>query len=176
MAHFAYLTDQPTYQRYSNINVLPNCNHPHKHSFGDCGEPYNPHGTGLREPSIQGIAHTRRVRPGDFKHKRTNTHRSLKNVISRFGRLSYRAGGMHVRVIGRQVSRDEAAVLVLAPHSSFLDSVIVYVTNMCSVMVRKESMDNFAGSKLLCVCICVWSAERRCGLLMGATIMYCILL
>lgn len=52
-----------------------------------------------------------------------------------------------MRVIGRQACRDEAAVLVLAPHSSFLDSVIVYVTNMCSVMVRKESMDNFAGSK-----------------------------
>lgn len=63
------------------------------------------------------------------------------------GRWSYLAGGMAITVKGRQASRAEASVLVLAPHSTFLDSVIVYVTNMCSVIVRQESMDNYAGSK-----------------------------
>lgn len=63
------------------------------------------------------------------------------------GRWSYLAGGMEITVKGVQATREEAAILVLAPHSTFLDSVIVYVTNMCSIMVRKESMDNYAGSK-----------------------------
>lgn len=76
------------------------------------------------------------------------TYRFLKSVISTLGQWSYLAGGMSIRVKGVQARREEAAVLVLAPHSTFLDSVIVYVTNMCSVMVRKESMDNYAGSKL----------------------------
>lgn len=62
-------------------------------------------------------------------------------------RWSYLAGGMAIMVKGRQASRDEAAILVIAPHSTFLDSVIVYVTNMCSVIVRTESMDNYVGSK-----------------------------
>lgn len=65
------------------------------------------------------------------------------------GRWSYMAGGMAITVKGRQASRHDAPILVIAPHSTFLDSVIVYVTNMSSVMVRKESMDNYAGSKCL---------------------------
>ncbi|XP_055685448.1 lysophosphatidylcholine acyltransferase isoform X3 [Lutzomyia longipalpis] len=52
---------------------------------------------------------------------------------------------MSIRVIGSRCSRDEAPILVAAPHTSFLDSVIVYVTNMSSVIVRKESMDNYVG-------------------------------
>ncbi|XP_055685445.1 lysophosphatidylcholine acyltransferase isoform X2 [Lutzomyia longipalpis] len=71
--------------------------------------------------------------------------RFLKNIICLVGRCSYLAGGMSIRVIGSRCSRDEAPILVAAPHTSFLDSVIVYVTNMSSVIVRKESMDNYVG-------------------------------
>lgn len=60
--------------------------------------------------------------------------------------MSYLAGGMAITVRGRQVSRKEAPILVVAPHSSFLDSCIVYATKMSSVIVRKESMDNYVGS------------------------------
>ncbi|CAH2237530.1 jg9783 [Pararge aegeria aegeria] len=59
--------------------------------------------------------------------------------------MSYLAGGMAITVRGRQVSRKEAPILVVAPHSSFLDSCIVYATKMSSVIVRKESMDNYVG-------------------------------
>lgn len=102
-----------------------------------------------RNSATQLKTHTRiiRIRKSDAPATQT-ARRFLKHVISRLGRLSYLAGGMSIRVFGQQAARHEAAVLVLAPHSSFLDSVIVYVTNMCSVMVRKESMDNYAGSKL----------------------------
>ncbi|CAG9088791.1 unnamed protein product [Plutella xylostella] len=59
--------------------------------------------------------------------------------------MSYLAGGMAISVRGRQASRSEAPILVVAPHSSFLDSCIVYATRMSSVIVRKESMDNYVG-------------------------------
>ncbi|XP_050664833.1 lysophosphatidylcholine acyltransferase isoform X2 [Leptidea sinapis] len=59
--------------------------------------------------------------------------------------MSYLAGGMAISIRGRQASRKEAPILVVAPHSSFLDSCIVYATKMSSVIVRKESMDNYVG-------------------------------
>lgn len=61
--------------------------------------------------------------------------------------MSYLAGGMAISIRGRQASRKEAPILVVAPHSSFLDSCIVYATRMSSVIVRKESMDNYVGSR-----------------------------
>lgn len=61
--------------------------------------------------------------------------------------MSYLAGGMAITIRGKQASRKEAPILVVAPHSSFLDSCIVYATKMSSVIVRKESMDNYVGSR-----------------------------
>lgn len=63
------------------------------------------------------------------------------------GRWSYLAGGIGIVVKGKQSTRTEAPILVIAPHSTFMDSVIVYVTNMSSVIVRNESMGNYVGSK-----------------------------
>ncbi|CAK1544860.1 unnamed protein product [Leptosia nina] len=74
------------------------------------------------------------------KHKK-----SLKPLICFIGKMSYLAGGMAITIRGRQASRREAPILVVAPHSSFLDSCIVYATRMSSVIVRKESMDNYVG-------------------------------
>lgn len=73
--------------------------------------------------------------------------RSLKGAVALLGQWSYIAGGMSIKVKGSQATRNEAPILVIAPHSTFLDSIIVYVTQMSSVIVRKESMDNCAGSK-----------------------------
>ncbi|OWR44440.1 Lysophosphatidylcholine acyltransferase 2 [Danaus plexippus plexippus] len=70
---------------------------------------------------------------------------SLKPLICFIGKMSYLAGGMAISIRGRQASRKEAPILVVAPHSSFLDSCIVYATRMSSVIVRKESMDNYVG-------------------------------
>ncbi|XP_047993331.1 lysophosphatidylcholine acyltransferase isoform X2 [Leguminivora glycinivorella] len=75
----------------------------------------------------------------------TGWRRALKPLICLIGKLSYLAGGMAISVRGQQAPRSEAPILVVAPHSSFLDSCIVYATRMSSVIVRKESMDNYVG-------------------------------
>ncbi|KAK7576492.1 hypothetical protein V9T40_012778 [Parthenolecanium corni] len=46
---------------------------------------------------------------------------------------------MHIRVKGKQAPRIEAPILVIAPHSTFLDAAIVYVTGFPSIIVRRES-------------------------------------
>ncbi|XP_053606196.1 lysophosphatidylcholine acyltransferase isoform X2 [Plodia interpunctella] len=75
----------------------------------------------------------------------TGWRRALKPLICFIGKMSYLAGGMAITIRGQQASRKEAPILVVAPHSSFLDSCIVYATKMSSVIVRKESMDNYVG-------------------------------
>ncbi|XP_045495805.1 lysophosphatidylcholine acyltransferase isoform X2 [Colias croceus] len=75
----------------------------------------------------------------------TGWRRALKPLICFIGKMSYLAGGMAISIRGKQASRREAPILVVAPHSSFLDSCIVYATRMSSVIVRKESMDNYVG-------------------------------
>ncbi|XP_031826103.1 lysophosphatidylcholine acyltransferase isoform X2 [Nomia melanderi] len=55
------------------------------------------------------------------------------------GRLTYQAGGMRIVVRGRQASRSEAPILVVAPHSTFMDGGIVYITGFPSIIVRRES-------------------------------------
>lgn len=64
------------------------------------------------------------------------------------GRWSYVISGIAITIRGSPANRKDAAILVVAPHSTFFDSVIVFVTKMSAVIVRNESMDNYAGSKL----------------------------
>ncbi|XP_037030616.1 lysophosphatidylcholine acyltransferase isoform X3 [Bradysia coprophila] len=61
------------------------------------------------------------------------------------GRWSYIISGMTITIRNNQANREDAAILVIAPHSTFLDSVIVFVTKMSTIIVRNESMDNYAG-------------------------------
>lgn len=76
--------------------------------------------------------------------------RKVKNIIAKIMCMTYRAGGMSVVVKGRQASRSQAPILVIAPHSTFLDAVIVYVTGFPSIIVRKESGSNpWLGSQYL---------------------------
>ena len=63
------------------------------------------------------------------------------------GRWTYQAGGMKIVVRGKQASRAEAPILVVAPHSTFIDGGIVYVTGFPSIIVRRESgLNPFIGS------------------------------
>ncbi|XP_030750012.1 lysophosphatidylcholine acyltransferase isoform X2 [Sitophilus oryzae] len=71
--------------------------------------------------------------------------KKLKNVICLLGRSSLMAGGMHFTIKGRQASRDEAPILVAAPHSTFLDAGLVYVTGFPSTIVRTESVSFHIG-------------------------------
>lgn len=95
-----------------------------------------------RESSIQyssnSIAYTLSV----------ETRRKLVPWICFVGRLTYQAGGMKIVVRGKQASRSEAPILVLAPHSTFIDGGIVYVTGFPSIIVRRESgLNPFIGSR-----------------------------
>lgn len=77
--------------------------------------------------------------------------RKLREVIAIVGQLSYRVGGMEITVKGRQASRQEAPILVIAPHSTFLDAVVVYVTGFPSIIARWESgLNPWLGSEYLC--------------------------
>ncbi|EFN70456.1 Lysophosphatidylcholine acyltransferase 2 [Camponotus floridanus] len=67
------------------------------------------------------------------------TRSKLVPWICFVGRLTYQAGGMKIVVRGKQASRSEAPILVLAPHSTFIDGGIVYVTGFPSIIVRRES-------------------------------------
>lgn len=76
------------------------------------------------------------------------TRSKLVPWICFVGRLTYQAGGMKIVVRGRQASRSEAPILVLAPHSTFIDGGIVYVTGFPSIIVRRESgLNPFIGSR-----------------------------
>jgi 1-acyl-sn-glycerol-3-phosphate acyltransferase len=75
--------------------------------------------------------------------------RRLGRTICWLGRLSYEVGGMHLKIKGKMASRDVAPILVIAPHSTFMDAVIVYVTNFPSIISRRESgLNPFIGSML----------------------------
>ncbi|XP_059469858.1 lysophosphatidylcholine acyltransferase isoform X2 [Neocloeon triangulifer] len=69
----------------------------------------------------------------------TGWRRALVRTLSWLGRSTYEVGGMHLKVIGQQASREEAPILVIAPHSTFMDAVIVYVTGFPSIISRRES-------------------------------------
>uniref|UniRef100_A0ABD2WV41 Phospholipid/glycerol acyltransferase domain-containing protein n=1 Tax=Trichogramma kaykai TaxID=54128 RepID=A0ABD2WV41_9HYME len=55
------------------------------------------------------------------------------------GRWTYQAAGMRIVIRGRQAKREEAAILVCSPHSTFIDGGIVYICGFPSIIVRRES-------------------------------------
>lgn len=68
--------------------------------------------------------------------------RKIKFLVCNIMRQTYRAGGMSVKIIGKQATREEAPILVGAPHSTFLDGVVVYHTKFPCILIRKESGTN----------------------------------
>ncbi|XP_052900645.1 lysophosphatidylcholine acyltransferase-like isoform X2 [Anopheles moucheti] len=62
--------------------------------------------------------------------------RRLKGPLGEFATLAYTCAGLGITIRGRQASRAEAPVLVVSPHSSFLDAVIIYLTGLSSPLVR----------------------------------------
>ncbi|KAG5899387.1 hypothetical protein JTB14_036875 [Gonioctena quinquepunctata] len=73
----------------------------------------------------------------------------MKELVCFVGNCSFRAGGMNMIVKGKQASRSEAPILVAAPHSTFLDGGIVYVTGFVSTICRRESGANNHIGKLI---------------------------
>lgn len=79
----------------------------------------------------------------------TGWRKTVRRWISVLGRWSYEWGGMSLEVKGRQAAREEAPVLVAAPHSTFLDAGIVYLTGFPSIICRRESGRNVWLRKLI---------------------------
>ncbi|KAL1129227.1 hypothetical protein AAG570_013756, partial [Ranatra chinensis] len=75
--------------------------------------------------------------------------RKVKEIIAWIMCRTYQAGGMKVTVKGKRAARKQAPILVIAPHSTFLDAGIVYVTGFPSIIVRKESGTNPWMGKLI---------------------------
>ncbi|XP_012137822.1 lysophosphatidylcholine acyltransferase isoform X2 [Megachile rotundata] len=76
----------------------------------------------------------------------TGWRRKIVPWLCFMGRLTYQAGGMRIVVRGRQATRAEAPILVVAPHSTFMDGGIVYITGFPSIIVRRESgLNPFVG-------------------------------
>lgn len=59
--------------------------------------------------------------------------------------LGYAIGGIGIKVKGRQASKYQAPILVLAPHSSFLDAIFIHMCEYSSPLVRDT--EQIFGSK-----------------------------
>lgn len=74
-------------------------------------------------------------------------HSKVRELVTNLGCWTYYAGGMRYLVRGKQAPRHEAPILVIAPHSTFFDAGICYVTGLPSIIVRRESgLHPFMGS------------------------------
>ncbi|TPP66681.1 PCAT1 [Fasciola gigantica] len=73
--------------------------------------------------------------------------RILLPFLVKLSRFVYFCGGIHwVRISGRRATSAEAPILVVAPHSSFLDSLVVVLMGMTSVVTMTQHADSFIGS------------------------------
>lgn len=69
------------------------------------------------------------------------SHRVVDFLLKAIMRAMWFAGGFHrVAVKGRQALPAEAAILTLAPHSSYFDAIPVTMT-MSSIVMKAESRD-----------------------------------
>ena len=73
---------------------------------------------------------------------RRGWRRKLMDWYSAFGMLIFWAAGFRVKVKGQQASRAEAPILVGAPHSSFLEGLIIYMCGSSPVS-RHENKTAF---------------------------------
>ncbi|CAH8870361.1 unnamed protein product [Trichobilharzia szidati] len=70
----------------------------------------------------------------------------LLPIVVLFARFVFFLGGFHwITFRGTRASRKEAPILVVAPHSSFFDSLVVVALGMPSVVGKTESAESFVG-------------------------------
>ena len=69
---------------------------------------------------------------------RAGWRRVLLKLYSYLGLMVFWCAGFRVRLIGRQATRAEAPILVGAPHSSFLEALLIVMCN-CSPVSRHEN-------------------------------------
>lgn len=66
-------------------------------------------------------------------------------VLAKLAILGYAMGGVQIKTKGRQANKRQAPILVVAPHSSFLDAIIIHVCEYSSPLARDN--DQAFGSK-----------------------------
>ncbi|XP_070508580.1 lysophosphatidylcholine acyltransferase isoform X2 [Chironomus tepperi] len=64
--------------------------------------------------------------------------RHMKSILCQIALSMWMLCGIGVIVKGKRSGRDEARILVAAPHSSFFDAIVIFVTKMSSPIVREE--------------------------------------
>lgn len=77
----------------------------------------------------------------DLKSKPISGWRRItQRIVSDSMRLVFAFGSIHyVKRVGKQASSKEAPILVVAPHSSYVDSLIIVLTGPSSVVAKKET-------------------------------------
>ena len=81
----------------------------------------------------------------DIVHKNVIKKRHMKSILCQIALSMWMLCGIGVVVKGKRASRDQARILVAAPHSTFFDAIVIFVTKMSSPIVREE--DKSLGSK-----------------------------
>ncbi|XP_067639418.1 lysophosphatidylcholine acyltransferase [Eurosta solidaginis] len=68
--------------------------------------------------------------------------RHFKRVTAAAMRMLYASGSFyHVKTVGQRASPKEAPILVVAPHSSYVDSIIVVTAGPPSIVAKRETAD-----------------------------------
>jgi lysophosphatidylcholine acyltransferase/lyso-PAF acetyltransferase len=101
-------------------------------------------------------AHHRNIRKGfnlplklqlTFSHPRHQFQfsRRIKMALAQLGLSMWMLCGVGLIVKGKPAKRCEAPILVAAPHTTFLDAVIIHLTKLSSPIARQDM--NLLGSK-----------------------------
>ena len=61
--------------------------------------------------------------------------------LAALGRAAFFAIGFHVREVGHRVSSQEAPILIVAPHSTFFDTIIMFIAGLPSSVSRIENAE-----------------------------------
>lgn len=77
--------------------------------------------------------------------------RNVQSLVASAMRMLYAAGSFHyVTFKGQRASPKEAPILVVAPHSSYVDSIVVVTTGPPAIVAKRETADiPLLGSKYL---------------------------
>lgn len=68
--------------------------------------------------------------------------RNVQALVAGAMRMLYAAGSFHyITYKGQRASVKEAPILVVAPHSSYVDSIIVAATGPPAIVAKRETAD-----------------------------------
>lgn len=72
----------------------------------------------------------------------TGWRRIMQKAVANTMRMVYASCSFnYIKFVGKQASPKEAPILVVAPHSSYVDSIIVVLTGPTSVVAKRETSD-----------------------------------